>query len=121
MLDGCADDEVASPTRMRCQRCNSRAYCGAECQRSDWKSGHRRVCTTATSKVGSVARKLKQHNAAGGDFAHEDIIALREKAAAFMQSKERAYRGYFGDYLAKMRRQKFNRGVRMVAPRVPDA
>jgi len=31
-----------------------------------------------------------------------------------MQSKKRAYRGYFGDYLAKMRRQKFNRGVRMI-------
>ena len=106
-------DICGTPTRMRCQRCNTRAYCGAECQRSDWKSGHRRVCTPAPSKAGSVARKLKQSHT-NSNSEDEAIVALRQKAKAYMQSKERAYRGYFGDYVEMTRRLKFKRGVRMI-------
>ena len=95
-------DICGTPTRMRCQRCNSRAYCGAECQRSDWKSGHRRVCTPATSKAGSVARRFTRKDAAGADSNHEEVILIKQKAAAFMQDK--GLISFFDENVAKMRR-----------------
>jgi len=35
-------------SRTVCGRCKARAYCGAECQRLDWKSGHQTACILRT-------------------------------------------------------------------------
>lgn len=33
-----------APTRRRCGQCGMVYYCSAECQKRDWKAGHRQTC-----------------------------------------------------------------------------
>lgn len=40
----------AKPNAKLCQGCRTVSYCSAECQRTDWKAGHARECTTSTQK-----------------------------------------------------------------------
>jgi hypothetical protein len=35
-----------------CPRCKGPCYCGKECQRAHWKSGHKVTCTPENTKGG---------------------------------------------------------------------
>lgn len=45
----------ASATVLRCGLCKTRAYCSKECQRQEWKLGHKRLCYLY--RAGKVLRK----------------------------------------------------------------
>ena len=36
---------------VRCAKCCARRYCGADCQRDDWRAGHRAACVKAAAKA----------------------------------------------------------------------
>lgn len=40
----CAEKSCANKGSKKCDRCKARVYCSEECQRRDWKSGHKEVC-----------------------------------------------------------------------------
>lgn len=40
----CAQCGITCTTLYRCDRCVQRVLCGEECQRKDWRSGHKHVC-----------------------------------------------------------------------------
>lgn len=46
----------------RCARCHVVGYCGAECQRTDWRSGHREACATLATQRQSVRACLETKN-----------------------------------------------------------
>ena len=56
----------AAGAKLRCSRCRTAAYCGADCQRADWK-GHKKVCVKK-SKSTEVPTSLKHPCRRCGDF-----------------------------------------------------
>ena len=53
----------------RCAQCGWRCYCGAECQRKDWKQmGHKRVCKAI---VGGRRREVHPENLIKADRVEE--------------------------------------------------
>lgn len=39
----------------RCDRCLSRWYCSAACQRADWRAGHKAVCRPSSRSMPDMA------------------------------------------------------------------
>ena len=52
----CAACGKEDPTKT-CGRCKTTKYCSVECQREDWKAGHRRECVPVTAKAGNAKAK----------------------------------------------------------------
>ncbi|KAL3935603.1 MAG: hypothetical protein SGBAC_008912 [Bacillariaceae sp.] len=44
----------------RCSRCKIARYCSIECQKSDWKAGHRKTCLLVDNKDGRATRALHE-------------------------------------------------------------
>lgn len=38
------------PGNLKCSRCLTAGYCGAECQTKDWRNGHKEACTVLVLK-----------------------------------------------------------------------
>ncbi|EOD07573.1 hypothetical protein EMIHUDRAFT_453347, partial [Emiliania huxleyi CCMP1516] len=44
------------PSTTRCSKCKEVMYCSVECQRLDWKAGHKQVCCSGTSASALAAK-----------------------------------------------------------------
>ena len=64
-----------------CSACHALMYCSVECQRNDWRAGHRQVCTRREFRRKSVEDHLDYFTAApmvralsdGEDAMHESV------------------------------------------------
>ena len=61
-----ADKIAAGHTCKRCSGCKGSRYCSAECQRKDWRSGHRTVCKHMADAVALNQKYVEQWRTAGG-------------------------------------------------------
>ncbi|CRG85468.1 hypothetical protein PISL3812_02524 [Talaromyces islandicus] len=89
----------------RCSRCRSRLYCSRTCQRSDWKSGHRRACSatskssedengTETDRKRIVKDEEEGHSYYLGNLSEEETMNRLIDAYRLRVEDERIYRGY---------------------------
>lgn len=49
----CARCHKGGPELKKCQRCSAVVYCSQECQRADWKAGHKLACAPRAGAGGS--------------------------------------------------------------------
>jgi ubiquitin carboxyl-terminal hydrolase 36/42 len=65
----------------KCSRCKSVRYCSAECQRSDWSSGHQRNCRDygITTLTPSAKNGLRFRASPFGDSSASSIALISER------------------------------------------
>jgi hypothetical protein len=51
VLYTCHVCKVSKAAMKRCAVCHSRIYCGKECQKKDWKDGHKVVCAAEKKRA----------------------------------------------------------------------
>ena len=57
-----------------CPRCKT-LYCGSDCQRADWKAGHKKICKAIAEEGGAAQRHANEK-------AAEAVAALLKERAA---------------------------------------
>jgi hypothetical protein len=53
---GCLNTETVGAKFSKCSKCRMACYCSRECQGSDWKARHRKVCQAAAKQRDMMAR-----------------------------------------------------------------
>ncbi len=54
----CHNKECSEVGVRRCSKCKQAWYCSENCQRSDWKNGHKKKCKKYTEKIEKKAKKI---------------------------------------------------------------
>lgn len=90
------------PKLFACSKCNTAAYCGADCQRAAWKSGHKQACAglAAAKREERLASKQKavQHSAQvlhslNGNVSETPLDTQLDPAALYDEALEQLERG----------------------------
>ena len=78
---GCLKTETVESRFPKCTQCMQAHYCSRECQKSDWKARHKKICKTASegreqmAKVGKMLQFISDASFAGADTG-ADMSAL---------------------------------------------
>jgi hypothetical protein len=75
----CSVCEGVSDRLLRCGRCMGRSYCGQECQRKDWRSGHKERCVLLGSEPELYGRETMA--VLGGDTVLMQTLTMLLYAA----------------------------------------
>ncbi|CAD5329656.1 unnamed protein product [Arabidopsis thaliana] len=85
----------------KCSRCKSVRYCSAECQRSDWSSGHQRNCRDygITTLTPSAKNGLRFRASPFGDSSASSIALISERGLNKSSLKPREVLFPYGEFV----------------------
>ena len=90
------------PKLLTCSKCNAAAYCGADCQRAAWKTGHKQACAAMAAakreERSASKQKAEKHTAQmlrslSSGVIETPLDALLDPAAIYGAALEQLERG----------------------------